>query len=271
MIGKLVFGDAVLSFSKLEGGEKILLLFHGFGQDHTAFDSWHQELKAHYTIYSFDIFYHGLSHRSNTFLLPEEWRDIFQAFLRQESIKRFSIIGYSLGGRFTIVTSFYFSDKIDQTILIAPDAIYQNFWYGLANTALGNKIFKSLMNEESAVFPGFVSFLDAITLKKFPIVRFAKKVLSLPGNRNRVYHTWTFFRTLKIEKKRVLEHLNDLSNNWLIVLGSRDKIIQENLIKHYFHSTSKVDFSTLDVGHNHLIEKFESDIKSELISAESEG
>jgi len=55
---------ATLVYRKSGSAKKTLLLFHGFGQDHTAFDAI-DTLNELYTCYSFDLFFHGQSTWAN--------------------------------------------------------------------------------------------------------------------------------------------------------------------------------------------------------------
>ncbi|HEY5824200.1 MAG TPA: hypothetical protein VIT44_07545, partial [Cyclobacteriaceae bacterium] len=57
----LLFKNATLHYIKSGSGPKSLLLFHGFGQDHRSFDDLTIVLAGEYTLYSFDLFFHGES------------------------------------------------------------------------------------------------------------------------------------------------------------------------------------------------------------------
>src|SRR5258708_7224352 len=122
-----------LFYYKYGVGQKAILLFHGFGQDHTAFNSWIEVLKGDYMVYSFDLFFHGDSvWTSSDPVEKADWKEIIELFLRKEKIVEFELSDCSMGGKFVLSPLESFPDRIKKIALIAPDGIKVNFWYRLA-------------------------------------------------------------------------------------------------------------------------------------------
>ena len=65
MTDRIVYQSSELYYYREGDGNKVILLFHGFGQDHKAFDSWIDVLESDYTIFAFDLFFHGNSKWAN--------------------------------------------------------------------------------------------------------------------------------------------------------------------------------------------------------------
>ena len=100
------FQQTKLFFTKVGNEPKSLLLFHGFGQNHEAFKRLEDSLQTSYTIYAFDIFFHGLS-RWNKGEQPLEklfWKELLSEFLKQNEIESFSLLGFIMGGKFALAS-----------------------------------------------------------------------------------------------------------------------------------------------------------------------
>src|SRR5690242_12625904 len=93
--------SSTLFYERKGNGRKTLLLFHGFGQDHATFNPLMEQLKDEYTFYSFDLYFHGKSNWTNgeVPLEKHEWKNIINAFLKENSIEEFALLGFSLGGK----------------------------------------------------------------------------------------------------------------------------------------------------------------------------
>jgi len=74
-----------LHYQKLGRGPKILLAFHGIAQDGAScFQPFEAHLGNVYTIYAFDLFFHGESISSKNELVSKElWRSIVQRFVAE--------------------------------------------------------------------------------------------------------------------------------------------------------------------------------------------
>jgi len=127
MIDRIVYLNSELFYFKEGAGNKTILLFHGFGQDHRAFESWNESLKNEYTIYTFDLFFHGNSRwQNNRALEKEDWKKVLQLFFDREKIEDFEIAGFSIGTKFVLAAMELFPDRVKRIILIAPDGISAN-------------------------------------------------------------------------------------------------------------------------------------------------
>ena len=137
--------DSVLFYEKHGLGPNTLLLFHGFGQDHSSLSELTSSLANDYTCYSFDLFFHGRSRWSkhDQPIILDEWKEFILQFLARENITQFDIFGYSIGARFALATFQSFPEKAGRIILVAPDVFENSIWYSLAVTSpLARRLFK---------------------------------------------------------------------------------------------------------------------------------
>ncbi len=245
--------NSILHYRKAGNSSRHLLLFHGFGQDHSLFEKWIPLFIEDYTIYIFDIFFHGKSTRPDTELTRLEWNEIMDQFLRKERIDRFDMIGFSLGGRFVISTAVSHPGKIDNIVLIAPDGVFESAWYRLATAPFGKRIFRYLM-EHPEKFDYWLVLAEKTQLAQSALVRFAKRELCTPENRSKVYRTWIFFKPLKYRNQSVVAHMNDSKIKVNVILGSKDSIIPPHRIKPLFRQIDNSKIEILDLKHHELVE-----------------
>ena len=111
----------------------MLVALHGFGRTCEDFAILEPSLGTIYTIYAFDLHFHGKSpsypHRAETPFTPHEIAVFFSAFAEEKKVAKFSILGYSLGGRIALNLVEQCPDRIERTFLAAPDGLKTKPWY----------------------------------------------------------------------------------------------------------------------------------------------
>ncbi len=251
----LTYKNSTLSYQKSGQGDKVLLLFHGFGQHHRAFAELSEALGQHYTLYAFDLFFHGNSQWNDGEIPLEKamWKEIIEHFLNEPKIQKFSVLGFSLGGKFALATLELFPEQIEHIFLLAPDGIKTNFWYSLATYPIAlRKFFKSMI-----LNPGR---LHAITyaLRKLRVVdhgllRFAESQMDTEEKRERVYNSWVVFRHLHFDMHKIAGLIQDHNIQLTMIIGKHDKIITAQHMQRLLRHLRNYQFETLNTGHNGVI------------------
>lgn len=249
---KVKMPNGQLVYTKFGSGDKILLAFHGFGQNKNIFKSWEQHLGEKYTIYAFDLFYHGESSKDYGSLKKEEWKQYMVQFLQQENIQQFSILGYSLGGRFAISAALSFPEKTQELILIATDGIFKTIWFKLATTPIIRMIWKYLMYNPDKL-EKWISFAERIKIIDKYIADFVRKEMGTPENRKRVYISWNHFKSLGYSKRQLIKAFNIHSFKRRIILGSKDHIIKTEDILPIIHKMGRFKVDILEKKHHQLL------------------
>lgn len=247
--------DPGLYYVKTGHGDKTLLLFHGFGQDHSVFLPLVEQISHRYTCYIFDLYFHGKSHGMETDapLEKNEWKTALQFILDENGVDNFSLLGYSLGAKFVLSSLESFPAKVKEIFLIAPDGIHINPWYKLAtSTLLFRKLFKSMIYHHDR-FMSIAKFANTVGLVDNGLLRFAENQMSTEEKRRRVYYSWVVLRNLKSDLKVIADLINKNSIELTIVVGKLDKVIpavhMHRLLKHVpLHR-----FEIADATHRQLI------------------
>lgn len=240
----------------MSNGKNPLLAFHGFGQNHTHFHNFSEVVASQYTLYAVDIFFHGKSKWKDCerTLSVDEWKEFVDIFLSRHHIRRFSILGYSIGGKFALTTLSLFSDKVDKLILIAPEGIKTSIWYSVATYPYWiRRIFRSTVTQPRQFFILIQTFRKLHLLEK-GVAKFAKSQMNSRKKRYRVYCTWIVLRKISPDVKQIASLINQYAIEVDMFLGSYDYIIREKSMKRLLKKLKNYRLSILEKGHNTLID-----------------
>ena len=245
----------LLHYVKAGTGPQPLLVFHGFGQDHTLYVPLLKSLSRKYTLYIVDLFFHGKSewNEGETPLKKSTWNNILTVLFQEQQITSFSILAYSLGGKFALATLEGFPKQVRQIFLLAPDGIKTSFWYSLATyPPILRRFFKSMIFRHER-FLMIANKLNELNLVDKGLIRFADYQMNSEAKRKRVYYSWVVFRHLTFDLKKVADLINQNKIQLTIIAGKYDKVIRaENmhrLLKHVHHHRLEI----IDSGHTGLI------------------
>lgn len=243
-----------LVYRQFGHGPKVLLTFHGFGQDKEIFNSWEQYLGDQYTIYAFDLFYHGQSDREYGKLTKADWAEYLSKFFEIEKINDFSVLGYSLGGRFAIASALSFPEKTKELFLVAPDGIFLTIWFHLVTTPSIRWIFKYIMLNPNKL-ENLLLFNERTKLVNKYITDFVKKEMGSSENRKKVYISWNHFKSLGYGKSRLIKEFKKHDFKRRIILGEKDHIIKPEGIIPIIDKMGGFDIDILPFKHHQLINK----------------
>lgn len=232
-------------------GSENLLLFHGFGQSGQAFNRWHRELDSTYTLYSFDLFFHGFSDQIEEPVTIDLWGSILRAFMEQNQITSFHLAGYSLGGRFVNATVKSFPTQVKSITYMAPDGFFESPWHRLA--VAFQPIFRWTMSHPNALL-SVAGLVEKARLTSPSLVKFAKRELRDVENRMRVYRSWVFLKPLLRSTKRIARVIDEHQIKCWVFLGSKDYIIPPGKVSPHFKNNSSALISVLEKRHHEIID-----------------
>ncbi|QIP11575.1 alpha/beta hydrolase [Spirosoma aureum] len=244
-----------LAYRQVGYGPATLIAFHGFGQTGHVFAGLEKLLGQQYTIIAIDLFFHGHSRYGHTQLLTKAaWQSLIGAFLHSQQIDRFSIIGFSLGGRFALTMIEAFATRVDQLILIAPDGITYNQWYWLATgSSVGRWLFRYMLTHLS-LLNSLGHSLTRLGLLNRTVMRFVEISLGTPEQRDLVYQSWTQFRLIRPDLNQIGNLLNEKPIQVRFFTGAFDRLVPGRYIIPLTKLLRRYELTVLQTGHNHLIE-----------------
>lgn len=245
-----------LPFHKLGSGPNILLAFHGIGQDGAScFAPSLHSLGSHYTIYAFDLPFHGANSDAPFEVISKtDWKESVAEFLKTNNITRFDITGFSIGGRFALATLEAFPENIDNVFLIAPDGVSEHPMYALATRIPPARwIYGWLMRHPGVFFPG-VRVARTLKLASKSLVRFTQQVLNTPEKRQTIYRSWVAFRDLRFDIPALAKTAKTNGVRIYLFAGIYDSLLKPKAVRKLAELLPEGQYIELKSGHTRLVE-----------------
>lgn len=254
---------ASLHYTKVGSGPESLLCFHGAGQDgESCFKPFAQQVGDRFTLYAFDLFYHGNSDclhgkefTENEVITKEIWQDYLNQFLQENNITRFSVAGFSMGGRFALASIEAFPHSINEVFLMAPDGLTDHWLYVLATRfALTRRVFKVIAFQQDKL-QRFGKWLQKLGLIDHSTIRFAEAMMSTPEKQQQIYRTWVGFRALRFDPEKLAQLIEIHHIKTWIFMGKYDKILPIKAAYDLVNRLKNKALVILESGHGRLVEK----------------
>src|SRR3954471_4126885 len=245
-------------------GHKKLFCFHGYGEDGNTFEFLKNSLGGKYILIAIDLPFHGKTNWNEGLLMSaEDLINIITAIIEQTNIgerkDKFSLLGFSLGGRVALHLLQTIPSQIEGVVLIAPDGLHVNFWYSLGTqTTLGNKLFAYTMKNPQWFF-ALVNFGHAVNLLSKSIVKFTHYYLDDQEERQLLFQRWTTMRKFQPNASLVRKAIEKYKIPVRILFGSYDRIILSKRVS-FFRDSPYVKTKVIEAGHMLLNEKYTDEI-----------
>lgn len=246
-----------MAYEKLGNGADFHLLFHGFGQNMKAFHSFHKLRKSTETYLIFDLFYHGHSSwkSADQKLTKEIWKEIILQLMEKEGFDYFHLIGYSMGGKFSLITLELFPENVKSLILMAPDGIKTGYWYNLATfPGFLNRLFKKIVFHPSLFFT-WMDRLNKVGVLESSLIKFVKSQMDTRTKRAQVYFTWIVFKPLNPDLGKIINASRVYKTPILLLTGKYDKMVTSQNLDRFSSKIPQLHPVELPCGHNSLIKK----------------
>ncbi len=250
----------ILHYEKIGHGSEILLAFHGMGQDFSCFQKFAQTFDNQYTTYLFDLPFHGKStpgfaQKEEVVFSKNDLKLFLKNVLEQHQIQRFSVIGFSMGGRFALATLEAFTDRINNVLLIAPDGISENFFYIAATRFKFTRPLFRIFAYQKERLQTLGNVLVRLRLLPESTIRFAQKMLDTGPKQDQIYYAWIGFHQLTFNISRLSQHINLQDVKLTIFMGKYDKLLPLNAVTPLTKKVKNCEVIELPTGHTSLVEK----------------
>ncbi len=250
-------------------GEKFLFCFHGYGENAESFSFLETLLGKGYRFISIDLPFHGSTKWEDGLLFtPNDLIDIIQALLLllpsptggEGQGVRFSLLGYSMGGRVALQLLQLFPHEIEQVVLIAPDGLHKNFWYWFSTqTWMGNKLFAFTMKHPGLLF-GLMNTAGKLNLLNKSIVKIAHYYLDDANERALLYKRWITMRKFRPHLYSIKSVIKQNKIPVRFLFGKYDQIILSKRSNFLKEDKENIQVQVIEAGHQLLKEKYASEI-----------
>lgn len=254
---KISITNAEFNCRILGNGAKNVIAFHGFGQDGNSFLPVTIK-NPEYTIYSVDLPFHGKTKITDPSLSlsNREVIELVQKLLDLFAIKRFSLLGFSIGAKLLYPALERFYSIVDNVWLLAPDGITVNFWYRTATkNRLMRYLFRIILNYPQILKQLGNGFKSINLIDKRTLI-FVLKSIDTKEKREQIFYLWTYLRKLNLNRDMLSKVLNKSNIFVLFILGEKDHIIPKSKVAPLFGKIHNSKAVTLSCGHQKLIGYF---------------
>lgn len=243
-----------MQYAKWGHGSEVLIAFHGFGRNYTDFIPFTAALESTFTIYGFNLFFHGessIGHRvpDKEPLQPAELAKYFCAFLESIDHPKAYFMGYSLGGRIALVLSEYMPERVAGLYLFAPDGLVINFWYAVSSfTSLGRAAFRFMIHHNQ-IFYKMLHFFNRLDIVSDKRLDFVLSQIKTTEEQWKVYNVWTLFRHFKPDFKQLSKTFRKHSISVDLFVGKYDTIIPPKNGNRFRENFPELNYCVIESGH----------------------
>jgi pimeloyl-ACP methyl ester carboxylesterase len=245
-----------LAYRRFGSGSEVWIFFHGFGQRHQDLLAF-EKLRTPKQRYLFvDNIYHGHSswNSSEKALGKEEWKAILLSLLQKESIETFHLVGYSMGGKFALLSYELLPNRVNSLLLLAPDGIKTGLWYSMSNYPRSiHPLFKRVIFRPKRFFR-LVDGLKTARLLQKSMVKFVKTQLETRSKRAQAYLVWKVLGGINLQLGAIIRQLRQHPIPVTVVLGKYDRMVSPKNLKRFTTKVPQLQLILLPVGHGQLIE-----------------
>ncbi|WP_194774506.1 alpha/beta fold hydrolase [Pararhodonellum marinum] len=244
-----------LAYKKYGNGQCVHLLFHGFGQSMKSMSEFLKLKRPGDSFYFFDIYFHGNSNWKNSKgkLDKNKWKSVIEALKEKEAFDQFHLIGYSMGGKFSLITFELYPEHVLSLTLMAPDGIRTGLWYSLATyPGIFNRLFKYIIFHPKIFFK-WIGRLKKMGLIEKSLEKFVQQQMATRTMRAQIYFTWNAFKPFQPDLKHIINEWNRLETPGRLFLGTYDQMVTTQNLSSFYQKIRPLKMVELPCGHNALI------------------
>ena len=250
-------------------GPELMLAFHGFGNRASDFRVFAPVLEAKYTVLSFDLPFHGHSGpkagHEQAFVSPQDLAGLAEAAAASKGHRRFSVMGYSLGGKIALQLVQSLPERIDAVLLFAPDGLKVSLTNAfVARSVIGQMLYRRIMRDPVWFFR-LLQLMHSAGIVDAKIHDFIRESLSTQERREMVWNVWRCFRDIRPSASRIRQAVERHPIRLHLFFGAYDKIIPPSIGKSFVRELGQPGaLHVVESGHKLIREKTCSAIASAL-------
>ena len=234
MKASFTYGQLTIEYLSYGTGDDVIFCFHGFGSKADDFEMFISQLQPHQKLISINLFAHEQSifpaERIGKKPLEQlEWKGLFEAFLATLNVERFHLLGYSMGGRVSLMILQLMHEKVKSVLLLAPDGLKINLLYRFASeTRPGRKLYLSIIENPQGLFRT-VKWLNKFGLLSNKLHHFVHVHLDTLEKRWQVHDAWLIYSKMFPDLKTVGAIIRNSGIKFNMIFGQTDSVITPKL------------------------------------------
>lgn len=268
------YKNSTINYYRFGTGSQKVVCFHGYGEDASTFSFLANYAGNQFSFYNIDLPFHGKTDwKEGLSFSMADLSAIVQLIINEDGTKpttansKLYLLGFSLGGRVALSYTEANPEKVARLVLLAPDGLKVNFWYGVATQIwLGNRLFRFIMKNPS-FFVGVLKLFNKLRLVNTSIFKFVNYYISDVSVRDLLYKRWTTLRKLKPQLSIIKAKIQKNNISVRLVYGKHDRIILSSVGEKFKKGIEEqCTLQVIAAGHQVLHEKYAAEILNVLIN-----
>ena len=257
----LSYHQSEIQYYIIGKGNNVVIAFHGYGEEANSFMILKEYLPENISLISISLPLHGgTKWYQSEFFKPEDVLLVIEMILKTNrySTDKFSLAGYSLGGRICLKLIEKYPDRINHTLLLAPDGIKMFLLQYLATQNIISKPLFSFTIRYPQWFLIVIKCLKALRIVQPSIADFVYRLMEDKEERTTLYNRWMMFKYLHPDIGKVKENIVSKNKKIDIIIGEYDKLIKPSTINGLKKGIDDtlITIHKLPTGHILMKEKF---------------
>lgn len=237
-------------------GAEPMLAFHGFGMKGTQFSVLEPAFAERYTIYSFDLFFHGKTELFDNSLelirrglYSSEFSTYIAEFIQEMGFQKVSLLSYSMGSLMALSIIEHLADKVESAWFIAPDGIRPNMLLQIGSrNRIVNRIFYKLVYSPKTVNLILNSLLKYRYIDG-PLHRILQGEFGTEATRLTCYQAITYHASLRFNKIKLAETINKNKIKTYFYFGETDRLFPPSIGREFSAMLENTSLYVLNSGH----------------------
>lgn len=255
------YKSSEVSYQVFGNGNELLLAFPGYGKEAASLSILGDVFGNRFKVISIDLFYHGESVWEEP-VLPSatDWKHIVAAILADNgNPQKFSVFGYSIGGRVATFTAFHFTERVNLLWLAAATGIGNEGFYKFAvGTQFGNFMFSRFVTRPTVVF-AMAKLLEP-TLQGFIM-----RKIDTFEKRNLLYKRWRVLKNFGCNTHQLQKRLNTNNTRVVLLYGKKDVVVNYKAAVKFAKRLNTPALLLPDAGHHLLDSKTLERVRNEAV------
>jgi len=181
--------------------------------------------------------------------------NIIKQFITEQNITRFSVLGFSMGGKCALYLVKTFAAQIDELLLMASDGIKTNKVYNVAvYPKWGRGLFKTTIRHPRWFF-FMINTLNRLKILSPWLFKFTYNHMNTKEKRIRLYNTWISMAEFNPDIGEVKKQLNNHNIRVYLFFGKRDEVIKPAVGIGFAEGLNNCRLTLLERGHYFIDDK----------------
>ena len=244
-------------------GPDLIIALHGFGDRARMFAVLEPALTERYTFVAIDWPFHGQTTWPSHRFEKKDLLGIIQMILEREGKTRFSLMGFSFGGRLAQAMLPELVGQLDKLFLLSPDGIETKGMTMAVRTPIAVRKFLFKILERPDWFLKILLMGRKIGIVPPMINHFLASNLSRPDRFERTFGCWLSLDSFYLRRRNIKALLKESGLPTAVYYGEQDEMINFKSLQKMTNGLPNVHLFVMKEGHRLIGESLGERLKQD--------